>query len=75
VGEPANRRPPTGYVDSYRELRVYQGAIEAAMRVFDLAGRCGYLVADGVAELDDRYDKIISQLILMAAKPVHRQVG
>ena len=115
----------TGSIRSYRELRVYQSAMDAAMLIYELtksfpgeekfsmvdqirrssrsvcaniaeawrkrryqahfvsklsdseseaeetrvwlefAHRCGYLSASQTEELDDRYDKIIGQLVRM----------
>jgi four helix bundle protein len=116
-------------IESYKELRVYQAAIEAAMLVFnltkyfpseekysmvdqmrrssrsvcanigeawrkrrypahfvsklsdseaeaeetrvwiDLAFRCGYLKKEQADDLDDRYDKILGQLVRMINAP------
>ena len=119
----------TGNIRGYRELRVYQAAMDAAMEVFELtrrfpaeekfsmvdqmrrssrsvcantaeawrkrrypahfvsklsdaegeaeetrvwiefAGRCGYLSRDQAEELDEKYDKIIGQLVRMISNP------
>ena len=116
-------------IKSYRELRVYQAAIEAAMKIFELtkhfpaeekysmvdqmrrssrsvcanlaeawrkrrykahfvsklsdsegeaeetrvwielAFRCGSLSKSDADELDDRYDKLLGQLVLMISSP------
>lgn len=116
-------------IDSYKELRVYQAAIEAAMLIFnltkhfpaeekysmvdqirrssrsvcanigeawrkrrypahvvsklsdseaeaeetriwvDLALRCGYLKKEQADDLDDRYDKVLGQLVRMINAP------
>ena len=116
-------------IRSYRELRVYQAAFEAAMRIFELsksfppeerysmtdqmrkssrsvcaniaeawrkrrykahfvskisdseteaeetrvwvefARRCEYMKDDDAADLDNRYDGILGQLVKMATKP------
>ena len=118
-----------GNIRSYKELRVYQASMDAAMEIFELtqdfpaeekyslvdqmrrssrsvcanigeawrkrrypkhfssklndaegeaeethiwleiAWRCGYLVEAQVTELDDRYDKILGQLVRMASNP------
>lgn len=116
-------------IRSYKELRVYQAAIEAAMKIFEvtkrfppeekysmtdqarrssrsvcaniaeawrkrrypahfvsklsdsegeaeetrvwveLAFRCGYLTKAEAEDLDDRYDKILGQLVMMISSP------
>ena len=116
-------------ITSYKELRVYQNAIDAAMKIFeltksfppeerysmtdqmrrssrsvcanigeawrkrrypahfvsklsdseaeaeetrvwlDLASRCRYITQQEATELDDFYDKILSQLVLMISAP------
>ena len=123
------------HIKSYKELRVYQAAMEAAMRIFELtksfpteekysltdqirkasrsvcanigeawrkrryrahfisklsdsegeaeetrvwlefSWRCGYLSRAEATELDDRYDQIIAQLVLMIDRPEQWIIG
>ena len=123
------------HIKSYKELRVYQAAMEAAMRIFELtksfpteakysltdqirkasrsvcanigeawrkrryrahfisklsdsegeaeetrvwlefSWRCGYLSRTEATELDDRYDQIIAQLVLMIDRPEQWIIG
>jgi len=123
------------HIKTYKELRVYQAAMEAAMRIFQLtrsfpteekysltdqirkasrsvcanigeawrkrryrahfisklsdsegeaeetrvwlefSWRCGYLSRAEATELDDRYDQIIAQLVLMIDRPEQWIIG
>lgn len=58
-----------GNIRSFRELRVWRNAMDAAMSVFDLTRRCGYLSQAEADSLDRRYDTILGKLVTMIEKP------
>lgn len=69
AGDPATASE--GPVRSFKQLRVYEET-----RVWlEFAARCGYLSTDVGRELDDRYDKIASQLVLMLSRPAQWQAS
>jgi 23S rRNA-intervening sequence protein len=47
-------------ITSYKQLRVYQAAMDAAMRIFQLSKRF---------PVEERYDHILAQLVLMIDRP------
>ena len=68
------------HIRSYKDLRVYKAAIDAAMRVWlDLALRCKYISEAEADELDQTYDRILAQLVRMIDRPdqwiIRKRIG
>ena len=60
------RRYPAHFVS---KLSDSEGEAEETRVWIDLAFRCGYLKKEQAGELDDLYDKILGQLVLMINSP------
>ncbi len=60
------RRYPAHFVS---KLSDSEGEAEETRVWIELAFRCGYLKREQTDDLDDRYDKILGQLVLMINAP------